>query len=154
MLWVRKIGRIVVQIFAFFIMAGVASAIEAPPVFEKQWPTPSPWGAAEDETGNVYAVDPVHKMVNKFDMYGALIDQWNSCGTDNPGQCMIPWDIGIDSATNIYVAHQAGITKFDQDGTVLLQFGFWSPLVPGKRSRIFSGQRQRGPQVRGLLEWR
>lgn len=108
-----------------------ADVIEEPPVFLRQWGTPAPWGSAADISGNVFAVDPVNKLIRKFDTTGIPLYEWTNCGDVNPAQCYSPWDIALDSHSNVYVANQDGMAKFDHNGNLLMKFGSWSAIVTG-----------------------
>jgi hypothetical protein len=112
-------------------VASVAYAIEDPPVFDRQWSTPFPWGVAQDTLGNIYVVDGYSMQIRKFNKNGSFLDEWTSCGAEDSSACPTAWDIATDSSNNVYVADAAGVTKFDQDGNLLLQFGnSSSPFIP------------------------
>ena len=131
MFWAKSIGQNVLFIFIVLTMASIAYAVEDPPVFDRQWTTPAPWGAAQDRFGNIYVVDAVNKQIRKFNSSGLLLREWISCGTNNFLQCSNAWDIATDSSDNVYVANANGVTKFDQHGNLLLQFGNGSsPYFP------------------------
>ena len=131
MFWGKNIGQNVLCLCIVLSIASIVYAAEDPPIFDRQWTTPGPWGAAQDASGNIYVVDTVNKRIKKFDSDGLLLYEWISCGMNNLVRCSNAWDVAIDSSDNIYVSNADGITKFDQQGNFLLQFGYISsPYFP------------------------
>lgn len=127
----KSIGQKVLCLLIVLVSAGIGYAIEDPPVFDRQWSTPVPWGAAQDKLGNIYVVDGSTMQISKFSKNGSFLGEWLSCGSGESSGCPNAWDIATDSSNNVYVANAAGVTKFDQDGNLLLQFGnSSSPFIP------------------------
>ena len=124
MSWTKSIRHNVLCIFTMLIMANIVYAIGDPPVFDRQWTTPAPWGAAQDTSGNIYVVDALNNKIKKFNSRGVPLYEWMSCGTNNLLQCSNAWDIATDASDNVYVSNADGITKFDQNGKLLLHFGY------------------------------
>jgi len=127
----KSIGQKVLCLLIVMASAGIVYATEDPPVFDRQWSTPFPWGAAQDTLGNIYVVDAFTMQITKFNRNGSFLGEWTSCGSQDSSVCPNAWDIATDSSDNVYVASAAGVTKFDQHGNLLLQFGnSSSPFIP------------------------
>jgi DNA-binding beta-propeller fold protein YncE len=110
-----------------FSGAGVAPG-DGPAAFLFQWGSPGQFvyalGVATDAAGNVYVVDRLHHVVQKFGATGAYLTQWGGQGSGN-GQLYLPSAVATDAAGNVYVADTDNhrIEKFTSTGTYLGQWG-------------------------------
>jgi hypothetical protein len=119
-----KTALILIPFVLFALSIAFAEFIENPPTYIGQLTVSSPSGAAFDYSGNIYILDRSDKLVKKYANDGVPITEWISCGADDPSQCFTPFDIAVDSYSNVYVTDYMGITKFDQDGKFSITFGF------------------------------
>ena len=77
--------------------------------------------AVSRNTGHIFISDGyANARVHKYTPDGRLVMSWGSPGTD-PGQFMIPHNIGIDAQDRIYVADREAhrVQVFDVEGNVL-----------------------------------
>ena len=77
-----------------------------------------------DSADNVYVVDTMNNMVQKFDKDGKFITEVNSNGVKNK-EFKSPIGITVDSADNVYVVDidYHSIQKFDKDGKFITEWG-------------------------------
>lgn len=89
---------------------------------------PHPGGMAVDERGNLFVVDNLYHLVEKFDSQGNKLLEWGSVGSGE-GQFDKPWGIAVDSQGSVYVADTGNnrIQKFDNNGNFLLAWGSGGP---------------------------
>ncbi len=93
-----------------------------------------PFNIATDSSHNVYVVDRLNNLIQKFDSSGTFITSWG--GDAGIGSLNRPQGIAIDSANNIYVVDTFNnrIQKFDSSGNFITSWGS-SGIGEGEFSR-------------------
>ncbi len=86
--------------------------------------TPKPGGIALDKQGNLYMVDNIYHVIEKFDRDGVKLDEWGKYGSQEL-QFNRPWGIAIDAEGNFYIADtdNSRVQKLNSMGGFLLNWG-------------------------------
>jgi len=130
-------------------------------------------GLRVDNDGNIYVADYRNHQIQKYDLFGNLINQWG-CYGDKDGQFKYPTDIGIDSKNNVLVVDGGmrwpngpsfgnhRIQKFTTNGEFITKWGsfgtgdgqFTYPISIGITSNdnIYILERGQGILTEGGLE--
>ena len=84
----------------------------------------SPYDLAVSSTRIVYVADTNNDRIQKFSMFGDLLDSWGSWGAGD-GKLNRPRGIAVDSLGNVYVADTDNhrIQKFSSNGSFLAKWG-------------------------------
>ncbi|NDD37489.1 MAG: hypothetical protein EB082_03600 [Verrucomicrobia bacterium] len=79
---------------------------------------------AADDFGNVFVLDRVTGLLQKFGNTGYFLTQWGGLGS-GPGQFDNPRGVAVDAAGNVFVADTGNhrIQKFDNNGNYLGSWG-------------------------------
>ncbi|MGH8913915.1 MAG: 6-bladed beta-propeller, partial [Acidimicrobiia bacterium] len=78
-----------------------------------------------DSQNSVFVTDLFGARVQKFSAAGQYITEWGDGGTD-PGQFLLPLDLAVDSADNVFVSDpffNNRVQEFDNNGSYI---DFWS----------------------------
>src|SRR5439155_219311 len=76
-------------------------------------------------SGNVYAADFQHDLVQKYDKNGNWLMQWGGSTAPDCQKLDAPYGVAVDAANHIYVASSnIGVVKvFNADGSCVGSYG-------------------------------
>ncbi len=122
-----KIKLISLAILLFFIYPSILFAQDRYVLFRSFPEGPgldNPYDLAVTSTRIVYVVDTNNDRVQKFSMFGDLLDSWGSWGSAD-GKLNRPRGIAVDKLGNIYIADTDNhrVQKFSPNGAFLAKWG-------------------------------